>query len=112
MRLMIEILQGIEKQLNDNPTPFADVQTVYQFELTGDDKISFQLHFQDGKAKVVHDTETDPDCTLIMSSESFNKFLAGKLNGTMAYMSGKLRIKGDIGKALKLEKILKEYQLK
>jgi len=44
-----------------------------------------------------------------MSEEVFHKFLNGKINGAMAYMTGKLKIQGEIGKALKLENLLKAY---
>lgn len=46
-----------------------------------------------------------------MSLESFHKFLSGSLNGTMSFMTGKLKIKGDMTKALKLESILKQFNL-
>jgi len=42
---------------------------------------------------------------------SFRLFLLGKLNGTMAFMTGKLKIQGDIGKALKIESILRQYEV-
>lgn len=46
-----------------------------------------------------------------MSYDNFNKFLAGKLNGMAAFMTGKLKIQGDMTKALKLETIVKQYEL-
>lgn len=109
---MNETLQKIEQVLNDNPKPHKGSQSVFQFEVTGEEKYIFQLHFQDGKATIVHDTVRESDCTLSMSDEIFHKFLNGKINGAMAYMTGKLKIKGDIGKALKLENILKAYSFK
>lgn len=109
---MLATLEKIEKTLNENPKPLEGSHSVFQFEVTGDEKYIFQIHFEDGTATVVHNTERDPDCTLIMSEEIFFKFLNGKINGAMAYMTGKLKIKGDIGKALKLENVLKAYSFK
>src|SRR5690606_40282310 len=100
---MLETLQKIERVLNENPKPHQGSQSVFQFEITGDETYVFQLHFNDGKVTVVNDTERKADCTLSMSEEVFHKFLNGKINGAMAYMTGKLKIQGEIGKALKLE---------
>lgn len=51
------------------------------------------------------------ECTLILSNDNFHKFLACKLNGTVAFMTGKLKVNGDMTKALKLESIIKQYDL-
>jgi putative sterol carrier protein len=42
-----------------------------------------------------------------MASSDFKDMVDGKLNGTMAFMSGKLKIKGDMSLAMKLESIIK-----
>jgi putative sterol carrier protein len=102
-------IQTIEKQFNENPVPISGVTITYQFEITGEDGGSYQLQLRDGQAKVVAGNEETADCTLTMSLDSFHKFLSGKLKGTIAFMTGKLKIKGDITKAMKLENILKEY---
>ncbi|HLG10046.1 MAG TPA: SCP2 sterol-binding domain-containing protein [Gaiellaceae bacterium] len=47
----------------------------------------------------------DADCTLSATEESFEKIVAGEQNATTAYMTGKLKIKGDMGAAMKLQKI-------
>jgi putative sterol carrier protein len=45
------------------------------------------------------------DCTIEASSETFSKIVAGDQNATTAYMTGKLKIKGDMGAAMKLQKL-------
>jgi putative sterol carrier protein len=102
-----ELVTKIEKTFNEHPEHFADTNVVYQFDLK--DKGTYQLHLKDGKATIVQDSETKADCLLELDYENFCKFLAGKLNGTMAFMTGKLKVKGDIPKALKLESIVKKY---
>ena len=47
----------------------------------------------------------DADCTLSASEETLMKIARGEANPTMAYMTGKLKIKGDMGAALKLQKL-------
>ncbi|MGA9173790.1 MAG: SCP2 sterol-binding domain-containing protein [Thermoactinomyces sp.] len=44
-----------------------------------------------------------------MSAEDFKDLLSGNLSGTAAFMTGKLKVKGNIGLALKLENILRQY---
>lgn len=46
--------------------------------------------------------EDDADCTLGASEKNFRKLLDGKLNPTLAVMSGKLSIGGDMTIAVKL----------
>ena len=53
---------------------------------------------------------TPADATLSMSSSDFVKMFQGQLKATMAFMGGKLKIKGDMGKAMKLEKLMAEFQ--
>ncbi|MBM7661873.1 putative sterol carrier protein [Bacillus mesophilus] len=104
-----EIMDKIQSELNQNSEPISGVNTIYQFDISGDAEGSFQLRLQDGTGKVVLDVDQAADCTLVMSFDSFQKFLTGKLNGTMAFMTGKLKINGDLTKAIKLEAILKQY---
>ena len=48
----------------------------------------------------------DPGCTMTMDSGDFSKMFAGQLKPTTAFMMGKLKIKGDMGLAMKLEKLM------
>ena len=52
----------------------------------------------------------DAQCTMTLSPEDFGKMFAGKLNPTQAFMSGNLKIKGDLGLAMKLEKLMKQMK--
>lgn len=50
--------------------------------------------------------------TLSLSDEDFGKLVAGKTQAQRLFMSGKLKIKGDVMKATKMEPILKKAQTK
>jgi len=50
--------------------------------------------------------------TLILPDAEFAKLISGKANAQKLYMGGKLKIKGDIMKATKMEPILKKAQTK
>ncbi|HLY95494.1 MAG TPA: SCP2 sterol-binding domain-containing protein [Gaiellaceae bacterium] len=47
----------------------------------------------------------DADVTINASQETFEQIIAGEQNPTSAYMTGKLKIKGDMGAAMKLQKL-------
>jgi len=55
-----------------------------------------------GEAPVTADT------TFIMSADNFHKMFEGKLNPTTAFMSGKMKLKGDLSKAMRLESLMKK----
>ena len=50
--------------------------------------------------------------TLTLKDEDFGKLINGKANAQKLFMSGKLKIKGDVMKATKMEPILKKAQNK
>jgi putative sterol carrier protein len=55
----------------------------------------------------IADPETDrPDVTLTASADTFQAIHEGRLNPMAAYMSGKLKIDGSIGAAMKLASAL------
>jgi len=47
----------------------------------------------------------EADCTISASEETLTKIASGEANPTTAYMTGKLKISGDMGAALKLQKL-------
>lgn len=56
-------------------------------------------------AVTVDEGDTGGDCTISTSAEVFERVLAGEQNPTAAYMTGKLKVKGDMGAAMKLQKL-------
>ena len=48
----------------------------------------------------------DADCTITAEADIFQDLLAGNLNPTSAFMSGKISIDGDMGMAMKLGSLL------
>ncbi len=49
----------------------------------------------------------DPDVTMTLTSGDFVSMFAGKLDATSAFMTGKLKIKGNMALAMKLQKLMK-----
>lgn len=55
-------------------------------------------------------TETNADVTMKMNEDNFIDMFSGKLNPTVAFMGGKLKLTGNMMLALKLEKLMKQLQ--
>lgn len=102
--------EEIERQLNDNSAPIQGLNVSYGFNLSGNESGNYVLTFADNQASVIAKETDTTDCTLTMKVEDFYKLLAGNLNTTTAFMMGKLKVKGSLGLALKLENILTQYR--
>jgi putative sterol carrier protein len=54
----------------------------------------------------VSNENADADCTIVISLENLENLLAGELNPTTAFMTGKIKVQGDMGVAMKLGSIV------
>jgi putative sterol carrier protein len=80
----------------------AGLTASYLFDIDGSGK--WTVNVDDGRV-TVREGEEDADCTITSSEETFMKIVRGEQNPTAAYMSGKLRVSGDMGTAMKLQKL-------
>jgi putative sterol carrier protein len=85
-----------------DPAKTAGMNNTYVFEVQ--DSGTWTVKVVDGAVAVSEGAE-DADCTITASEETFSKIVAGETNATTAYMTGKLKIAGDMGAALKLQKL-------
>ncbi|MDN2580566.1 SCP2 sterol-binding domain-containing protein [Aquibium sp. ELW1220] len=58
----------------------------------------------DGESATVGDG--DADCTISMSMDNFESLIAGDLNPTAAFMTGKMKVAGDMSAAMALSQAL------
>ncbi|WP_054636759.1 SCP2 sterol-binding domain-containing protein [Thalassobacillus sp. C254] len=108
MRVMEE-LENLSKKMNEDPKEIEGVEKTYQFDITGEEEGVFQIQFTDGQVHYQKGKLHAPDCTLKMKDNNFLKLVQGELNPATAFMTGKLKIEGGMGNALKLQKILETY---
>jgi putative sterol carrier protein len=80
----------------------AGMNNTYVFDIEGAG--TWRVAIADGKLEVTEGAG-DADVTFSASEESFERIVAGEQNPTTAYMTGKLKIKGDMGAAMKLQKL-------
>lgn len=104
-----QIWKMVQIELQKNQDPYADVKAVYEFHVTDKD-LTYQVAFQEGEVTFAEERTEEADCVLSMKESDFKKLLSGDLNSTMAFMTGKLKLKGNMQLALTLEKMLKQYE--
>jgi putative sterol carrier protein len=95
-----EFFETLESRVDASKA--AGMTASYKFDIDGSG--SWLVDVDDGNVTVTEDGG-DADCTISTSSETFLKIANGEQNPTAAYMSGKLKVKGDMGQAMKLQKL-------
>jgi putative sterol carrier protein len=95
-----EFFDGLAARADSSKT--AGMSNSYLFDIEGAGQ--WKVDVDDGTVTVTPGTG-DADVTITTSEETFQKIVAGEQNPTSAYMTGKLKIKGDMGAAMKLQKL-------
>ena len=102
-----EVFTEINNRIQSDPAKTAGMNAVYAFDLGGEQPGQYHISLKDGSADVGEGIPENPNITITMKSEDFVDLATGKLDGTMAFMSGKIKIKGDMGLAMKLQSVLR-----
>jgi len=108
--LMNEVLSSSDSERKD---AIKQGNAIYAFQLSNTDG-NVETWYLDLKeqGKVSKGSGGKPDVTLVLSDKDFSDLVAGKANAQRLFMSGKLKIRGNIMKATKMEPILKKAQTK
>ena len=89
----------------------ADVSGVtehlaYQFNITGEGEGIFYVEAKEGKLYVEPYEYYDRDAMFTCTAETLKKIAEGKLDPIFAFTTQKLKVEGNIDKALKLKGII------
>jgi putative sterol carrier protein len=95
-----DFFEGLESRVD--PSKTAGMNNSYLFDIDGAGQ--WKVDVQDGNVKVTEGAG-DADVTITTSEDTFDKIVSGEQNATSAYMTGKLKVKGDMGAAMKLQKL-------
>jgi putative sterol carrier protein len=95
-----EFFESLESRVDESKT--AGMTATYLFEVDGAG--TWTVDVNDGKLTVT-EGGNEADATIAVSEENFEKMIGGELNPTTAYMTGKLKVKGDMSAAMKLQKL-------
>ena len=98
--------EKIAKKLQDKPDISKAVNSVYEFNITGDNGGVWTVDLTKEPGTVQAGSTGTAKCTVTCASADFMNIVSGKMNPQMAFMSGKLKINGDMGLAMKLQKVI------
>jgi len=92
------------------PETALKINAVFLFRILGENGGLFHLDF---KTDLVLSHEEKPsDCELEITDRDFIKLYKGVLPGFKAVLSGKLKVKGDLSLATKLQDIFRQARKK
>ena len=80
----------------------AGLNATYLFDIDGAGK--WLVRVENGKP-TVSEGDGEAETTISASDQTFLRIVNGEQNATTAFMTGKLRVKGDMGNAMKLQQL-------
>jgi putative sterol carrier protein len=80
----------------------AGINASYLFDVTGAG--AWKVDVSDSGVTVTEGA-ADAGTTITITEGDFDRLVAGELNPMTAFMTGKLKVKGDMGAAMKLQKL-------
>jgi len=86
-----------------NPEAAGDLEVSYQFDIVGAQGGKWALDIKNKQCNLVVGGVPEPSVTISLADEDWMAIREGKLNSQMAFMQGKLKIKGDMNLAMKLQ---------
>jgi putative sterol carrier protein len=96
-------LESATEGLKAKAAAAAPLGHTVRFDLGGDGTIFWD---GTGAAPVVNNEAAEAEATIIISLADLQLLAAGELDGTMAYMTGRLKIEGSMGVAMKIGQVL------
>lgn len=89
------------------PEAAEGVDAIIQYHLTGEDGGDWIINIHEGKCTVSEGVAETPKMTLTADAHDFKDVLLGKANGMQYFMTGKLKLAGDLNLAMKLTSFFK-----
>lgn len=90
------------------PEKAGSTKAMIQFDLSGAEGGKWWVKIHDGQAESGQgDAPETPSLTLMADAADYVKISLGQLDGTAAFMQGKLKIKGDMGLAIKMASLFR-----
>jgi putative sterol carrier protein len=84
------------------PDKASGTNATIQYDVSGEGGGTWHAVIKDGACSVNQGPATQPNLTLQIAAQDWLDMLSSKQSGQMLFMSGKLKVKGDMGLAMKL----------
>lgn len=81
----------------------GDFDATVQFDLSGDDGGAWHVVIADGNAAVEEGSADDPSAVIRMDASDFADMMTGKLDPMNAFMTGKVKVEGDLNTVMKFQ---------
>jgi len=94
------------KRFHEKPDVVSKINAVYQFNISGPSGGQWSVDCTKPGGAITSGAAASAKCTVSCTDADFLNIVNGRLNPQMAFMSGKLKIQGDMGLAMKLQQIL------
>lgn len=101
-----ELVQEIKTAASKADASKVNQHVAFQFNVEGEAAGAFYLEITGGQIKVEPYEYYDRDVLITSSAENIIKMMNGKLDPVLAFTLHKIRVEGDLGKALILKDIL------
>ena len=88
---------------NFNAEKAGDLNASVVFDLAGDGGGAWTVTIADGKCDVQEGAADSPTATIKMAASDYEAMTSGKLNPMMAFMSGKIKVDGDLNTVMKFQ---------
>lgn len=98
-----DVFDGMRESFRDDRAKGVHVR--YQFDLSGPQGGDWYIEVNDGKFKMARGRIGHPDVTFSASDQDWVALSNGKLNGTWAVFTGRLKIRGSQSLARKLDEM-------
>ncbi len=98
-----EIMQRLPHAID--PERAKGMKAVVQFDFTSDGGKKYVVRIADGKCTTEEGQAPNPDATVIASQAAYQAVADGRLNAATAFMTGKLKVQGNIQLLMRFQQI-------
>jgi putative sterol carrier protein len=85
----------------------GNTNATINFDLSGDQGGQWWVKIADGTATTGKGLAENPNLTLLADGRDYARIATGQMDPTAAFMQGKLKIKGDMGLAIRMQSLFK-----
>lgn len=103
-----EIFATIGKNIGNNVEKATSANAVFGFDITGEGGGQWTLNLKQGTTSgfLADGLAEDVNVTISMATADWTGIISGASNPMQAFMMGKIKVKGDMGLAMKLQNVL------
>ena len=101
-----QIFQEVKQRFSGTDVSQITDHLAYQFNITGESAGSFYVEVKEGRLHIEPYEYYDRDAVFTCKADTLFKIIEGKTDPVLAFTLQKLKVDGDIGKALRLKEII------